>query len=94
MKFPGEPESIRADTEMEWKGVSSWTVSNDKIEISGSTWRVPTAGRGGREGHFWMKCPDAPQYRHKPVVRRRSRSARVSRLESSCMGSGTGEACE
>ncbi len=69
--------------------MSSWTVNNGKMEISGSTWSVLTAGRGGREGHFWIKCPDAPQYRHRPVVRCRARSVRVSRLESSCMGSGT-----
>ncbi len=79
--------------------MSSCTVNNGKMEISGSTWSILTAGRGGREGHFWRKCPDAPQYRHRPVARRRACSVRVSQLESSCMGSGTGgqaagEACE
>ncbi len=41
--------------------VSSWTVNRGNEEISGSTWRVLTNGRGGYEGHVLMTCLEAPQ---------------------------------
>ncbi len=54
MKLPKDPESMRAGTEMKWRGVSSCTVSSGRVDIAGSNWRVLTAGR--REGHTRIKC--------------------------------------
>ncbi len=54
MKLPEKPESTRAETEMEWAGVNSWTVSTEILEITGSVWRVLTAGPGGLMGQDLM----------------------------------------
>ncbi len=55
MKLPEEPESTRAEAVTNCAGVNSCTVSTESLEITGSIWRVLTAGLGGLMGQDLMK---------------------------------------
>ncbi len=50
-----------------------------------------TRGQGGRMGHVVMACPESPQYKQRPWVSQCRRSAIGSRVDSSCIGSDSGE---
>ncbi len=90
MKFPAEPESMRAVTGKDtFKAVSWTTVVSGHILVTCGLMAL-TISRGGRMGQVAMACPEPLQYRHKPWDRRRCLSVRESRVLTTCMGSRTG----
>ncbi len=87
MKFPAEPESMRAVTGKDSLQAVSWTtvVSGHILVTCGSM--ALTISRGGRMWQVAIACPEAPQYRHRPWERRRCLSAKESRVLSTRMDS-------
>ncbi len=90
MKLPADPESRRAWTEIQWRGVVSCTIVVSGCILTEEEETTLTTGRWGRTGHVLITCPFWPQYRHNPWVSQRRRSAEDSRVLSTCMGSYCG----
>ncbi len=90
MKFPDDPELIRAVTGRDTLEAVSWITVESGYILGLDGLMALTMGRGGRMGHAAITCPVAPQYKHNPCDKRRCLSMRVSRVLSICMGSGAG----
>ncbi len=59
MKLPEDPESTRADIEMKWRGVSSYTVSSGRVEIAGSNFGgYSPLGMGDERGTLEWSAPE------------------------------------
>lgn len=90
MKFPAEPESMRAYTETQTWGFRICTVILVRGAIRAGSWIVLTGGRGGRIGQAAMAWSSPSQYKH--------RSWRIllwsSLKESTCICSGAGRATD
>ncbi len=90
IKFPDEPESSRAMTGRDTLQVVIMALVVSGLLLVEDGQRELTNSRGGRTGQAEITCPEAPQYRHNPCLRRLCLSLSESLVVSICMGSGNG----
>ncbi len=85
-----DPESRRAWTEIQWRGVVSCTIVVSGCTLTEEEETTHTMGHLGWTGNVRITCQLWPQNRHNPWVSRCRHSAKDSRVLSTCIGSYCG----